>query len=125
MIARHALVFVCGFVPTQIALAADEVARIDLALDPIAGTMSVVATSPTALAYTVGPFSADDDAVISVDGSFVPARHWWAPRDPVPEHYRLTISVPPGQVALASASMVDERRSAGGYSALAAARHSG
>ena len=103
MIARLALVLACGFVPTQIAIAADTIARIDLALDPIAGTMSVVTTSPTGLAYTVGPFSPDDDAVISIDGSFVPARHWWVPRDPVPEHYRLTISVPPGQVALRNA----------------------
>lgn len=118
MIARLALVLACGFVPTQIAIAADEMARIDLALDPIAGTMSVVTTSPTGLAYTVGPFSPDDDAVISIDGSFVPARHWWVPRDPVPEHYRLTISVPPGQVALASAAMIDERQSDDGYRAV-------
>ncbi|MFP6756738.1 MAG: M1 family aminopeptidase [Alphaproteobacteria bacterium] len=118
MIARLALVLACGFVPTQIAIAADTIARIDLALDPIAGTMSVVTTSPTGLAYTVGPFSPDDDAVISIDGSFVPARHWWVPRDPVPEHYRLTISVPPGQVALASAAMIDERQSDDGYRAV-------
>ena len=118
MVSRLALVFFCGFVPAQIALAADEMARIDLVLDPIAGTMSVVATSPTGLAYSVGPYSADDEAVISVDGSFVPARHWWMPRDPVPERYRLTISVPPGQVALASAVMIDERQSADGYRAV-------
>ena len=118
MIARLVPVLLCGVIATPIAIAADTIVLIDLPLDPAAGTMSVMAKSPTGLAYTVGPFSPDDDAVISIDGSFVPARLWWAPRDPVLERYRLTISVPPGQVALASAAMIDERRSDDGYRAV-------
>jgi hypothetical protein len=84
---------------------ADGIAVIAVALDPAAGTLSV---DVGAGSREMGPFADDGEALISEAGSFVPSPYWWAGARPASGDYRLTISTPPGQIAIASASMVAE-----------------
>jgi len=52
------------------------------------------------------------------DGSFVPARYWFARFDPSPTQYRLNLTAPLGQVAVASAALVEEQAGDTGYRAV-------
>jgi hypothetical protein len=57
-------------------------------------------------------------AVVDPGGSFVPPAEWWPDLGAEPEAYRLAVTVPAGQVAVASARLVEERRDEEGYTAV-------
>ena len=93
------------------AVAEERIAQVDVSLDPVAGTLAVTIANTGGpygfKKYTVGPFSedqADDHVLISEDGSFVPPKFWWPVLILAPGPYVLTISAPPGQVAVTSAT---------------------
>ena len=80
---------------------------------------------PLAIAYRVqhwpGSDASDGDwspAAFEPDGSFVPARAWFPNFDAAPTRYRLTLDASAGQVAVATASLVEEVRGEDGYRAV-------
>ena len=124
MIVRIGLCLLFCFLAVH-AMAEERIAQVDVSLDPVAGTLAVTIANTGGpygfKKYTVGPFSedqADDHVLISEDGSFVPPKFWWSVLKLAPGPYVLTISAPPGQVAVTSATMVEERQSADGYQAV-------
>ena len=107
------------------AVAAERIAQIDVSLDPVAGTLAVTIANTGGpygfKKYTVGPFTADqadDHVLVSEDGSFVPPQFWWSVPRLAPGPSVLTISAPSSQVAVTSATMVEERQSEDGYQAV-------
>jgi hypothetical protein len=105
------LVALCG----GQALADDSMTEIALALNPAAGTLVLEVGAGT---REIGPFVDDGDVLISEAGSFVPSPYWWPGARPASGEYRLSISVPPGHIAIASASMVAEQSSDEHYRAI-------
>lgn len=104
---------------------AETVVELHVTFDPSTGQLEGTVNDPVrSFGHRVplaGPGAFDalpDGGLAAVEGSYLPPHVWWPTRafDRKGDSYRLTIEVPEGQVAVATARLESDRQTEAGYS---------